>query len=421
MMRVIRLMCIAIVAGAGGACECEAQQSGEPLSGAALAEIVPKLREKVYADLAGDKPPLPKHAKIAELAKSPGYQFGCEQLRRMVRDRSAIARDLAETDELWIATAYLLGGAGTEVRLVWNPELIDAPSNSPTAFAVFDSKTNTGIKLAVNQGGFELEPDQMWQALIFELHNGLTNIEHVPAIREKASRGLITSRQYVEEMTRAAYKAARQSRLFYVDVYLPWIAAHGRSSSPNSWYCADFAGPEEAAAKIAGEGTFYDRYFTADYHFVRACDLYGKGRYAEAAPYYERLARDGTSDEVRLTGLKYLGDCRSEQRKFPEAISAFRQALELETTSSGRADLYCRLGYAYDQNREPRRALAELDRAKQESDAGQVRRLSMQMQISLAERIADQKLLRELCEEHVRAFPDDDTLPQVRRFKKVRR
>jgi len=401
--------------------ECAAAESGDRLDGPALERIAPSLRERIYADLSGVKTPLPPRADISQLSESPGYRHGCEQLRNAIRDRPGLGRDLKETDDLWIATAYLFGGAGTEIRAAWNPELADVPAGIPFAHTRIVSEAKTEVAVASREGGVELAPDQLWVGLIFELHNGLTNIDRFPTIEAKAKLEMVTRTEYIREYILAEYEAVRRTRLFYVDVYLPWVAAKkGRSSSPAIWYCEPPATGEDFVAHLAAEGTHHFELYSSHFDQARARQLYDQQRYAEAAHFFARVAREGLLDDAGLSAYRYLGYCRIEQRNFSAAIQSFQRALKLQMSASERAKLHQWIGYAYQEMGRWKPALAAIGRAKRECEIGPARRDYLEMQIQVAITLDDPKPLRALCEEYLRDFPDDRSCAEVERFREKR-
>jgi hypothetical protein len=406
---------VLVLAAASGRESAAAGRRGR-LMRAAPARPAPALRDLVYADLAGVKTPLPRQAKIADLTKSPGYQHGCEQLRRVIRDRPGLGRDLKETDDLWIATAYLFGGADTELRTTWNPKVVDVPAGTPHAFTLPASPTKSELWLAAREGGVELDEDNLWVGLIYELHNGLTNVDQYPILVAKTRLEMITREDYARESIQAEYQAVRRTRLFYVDVYLPWVAAHRRTSSLRLWWCD----PLETAEQFAPEGNYLQKYYLSQFDLTCACARLEQKRYAEAAVFFERITRESVSNEHRAAAYGGLGTCQMYQAEHSAAIGNFRRALELQTSSDRRVDLHHRTAYTHHLAGELQQALAAYDLAKRESAAGPGRRKYLQLQIDVAAKLEDPKPLDALCEEHLREYPDERSCAEVERFRERR-
>ena len=407
----IRFLAPAVALASAG--PAVADEHRESFGGRALAKLAPALRQLVYADLEGEEPLLPKYAKIGKLRRSPGFQHGAEQLRRVIRDRPALGRDLVESDPLWIATAYLFGGAGTDVRPVWSPDLVEAPDFGSMAHTHFDSPKAPKISVAATQRvagtpvGVAIDADRLWQALVFELHNSVMHGGEAESFAARTRSGAISREQFVRGIARAEFNAIRGTRLFYVDVYLPWVRARDRSSSLTVWHSFDVLTPEEYMGRLGDRGSYPWTPYSLDYDRIRAAALYAEQEFNEAAPFLERIARDGSATAERLSAYRCLATCRVWHKDYSAAIQNVRLALDLQKRPQERADSYYRLGQLHQLAGDPKAALLALDQAKREGRGGPHHLRSLVLQINLAATLDDKKLLRVLCEEYVREAPRD--------------
>jgi hypothetical protein len=384
-----------------------AEEHRESFGASATAKLAPLLRALVYADLEGEQSLLPKYAKIGKLKRSPGYQHGTEQLRRAIRDRPDLGRDLVESDKLWIATAYLFGGAGTDVRPVWSPDLGEAPQFGSLAHSDFESPKAPKISVAATWSGTAIDSDRLWEALVFELHNGVMHGDEAVSFSQRARSGVLSQEQYVLGIARTEFNAIRATRLFYVDVYLPWVCRRGKSSSLDVWHSFDVLTPDEYMGRFADRRAYPWVPYALEYDRIRAAALYAEQQFNAAVPFLERIAGNATSTPEKISAYRCLTTCRVWQKDYLAAMENVRKTLELQKRSQERADSHYRLGQLHQMAGDPKSALVALDDAKREGRGGPHHLRSLVLQINLATTIDDKRLLRVLCEEYLREAPKD--------------
>jgi hypothetical protein len=389
---------------------------------AALAAMLPQLRSRVDADLANRKPIFPRQPRFEDLTKAPGYSHGVAQLRRVIQDRPQLGRRLNETDPLWIATAYLFGGAKTEIRPVWSSMFDEAPRNTSIALTRFETLSSPTILVAGKQAGSELSPDRVWSGLIFELHNALMHDDVSRSFAAKVRDGSITHDEYVLGIAREEYNAVRDARLFYVTVYLPWACERGVSSSPSEWFCARIRTPQEYLASLTNRRTYPWAYYSLQYDRIRVDVLYGENRYDEASPLFDRIARDGDTTREKVSALYCLGFCKISKKDYRSALPLVERAIALETSPHELAKLYYSLAQVHHWLGDFEPCLVALDKAMVMGKGGRYQLLSLKFQLRLAAKANDEPFLRDVCEKYIREYPDDDTSPEVNAFKqRIRR
>jgi len=164
-------------------------------------------------------------------------RHGRLQVRRILEDRPGMrfaGQDLQDPLCEWAARKF----AGEDLGEIidWNPE----PTELFHAQNLYPDSTRRGYiqvsdrELRGPKTGEPRSFEQMWEGLVYELHN-IGDVAAKEELREAAIARSITKEEYVWRMLESEFRAKQRTRAFYATVYLPWCEAHGSFSIPEHW------------------------------------------------------------------------------------------------------------------------------------------------------------------------------------------
>jgi hypothetical protein len=108
--------------------------------------------------------------------------------------------------------------------------------------------------------GVDLTFEELWKAIVFELHN-ITNVTEFERSYKDALAGKLTRDEFVAAMFRSEFKAMQCTRAFYCRIYLLWAKEKNLRSEPIIWYTRMWGGPDAALAKYPRNAAYPWAYY----------------------------------------------------------------------------------------------------------------------------------------------------------------
>lgn len=176
---------------------------------------------------------------LRSLSKS-NLSHGEQQVRALMRDRPALTELVSEGDIIWSWTVRQFAGERLGYRIWWQKHLPRGMENVPVS-ACSSSRTpeQGGYVFLREHLGRELIPsDDLWSALVFELHN-ISNQSGMSKVYEKARQGRITKEQYIGEITSREFKSKTELKKFFLKYWLPHSERRHFKPDRYNWGIAD--------------------------------------------------------------------------------------------------------------------------------------------------------------------------------------
>ena len=164
---------------------------------------------------------------------------GKSELRRMLRDRPEMARDLTEEDELFQWAVRKFAGEDVAKGIHWLPsdhsQLSDGLSRGgihgwPGEVFIRDCHGQVSYMPPGTPKSFE----ELWSCLAFEVHN-VQDYDTSARISVQAIVGEISRHDYVLGKARKEYATCLRTRLFYLEVYEPWARSRNIATDARFW------------------------------------------------------------------------------------------------------------------------------------------------------------------------------------------
>lgn len=153
-------------------------------------------------------------------------EYGRQQVRKMLRDRSEMKKYVAERDVIWKWVVRKFAGEDLSDTIDWNPEPplyhYEADHSKPTE----------------SRRGFICIRDhfeQSWASVVYELYNIAHTIDSYK-IHQNACVGHLSKEDYIKERTKLEYEAIKKTKKFYRIIWRPWAKKKGVKTDPYYWY-----------------------------------------------------------------------------------------------------------------------------------------------------------------------------------------
>jgi hypothetical protein len=182
----------------------------------------------------------------------------------MLEDRPVMLNHIDKDDLLvrWASRKFAGEDLGQVIN--WDP----APPIQKEVFAQHTAPfagQNAAIRVAKShlsgsREGIDLTFEELWAAVVFELHN-ITYVTEFARIHEDALAGKLTRDEYVAAMFRSEWKAMQRTRAFYCRVYLLWAREKNLRSEPAVWYTQMWGAPDAALDKYPRDAEYPWAYY----------------------------------------------------------------------------------------------------------------------------------------------------------------
>lgn len=169
-------------------------------------------------------------------------KFGESELAKIMRARPAMRAYVCDGDPIWFWTVCQLAGERTGFRVRWND------STCPKVTHGTSSPRGHWVRIQDADSEGPLSGDEMWAALVFELHN-LRKGKAFARADLDAYDGTCSKEQYVRTIESIEFRSAHETAAFYRDVWLPMCKSKDLKTSPEEWFADESRGFEECSAK----------------------------------------------------------------------------------------------------------------------------------------------------------------------------
>ena len=290
-------------------------------------------------------------------------KHGRKQVRRMVKSRPVMGREIAPDDVPWQWVERRFAGEGLGSPLNWDP----APPTDSEAEHVAPAHGRHGrVRVAATwltgpRAGKVRKFEALWANVIFELHN-FAFVKEFVRLHEEAGAGKLAKEQFVAGILKYEYQAAQQTRAFYLQVYLPWAEKKRLPTDPTLWFTNWWDDPEEALHGFLDKASYPWRPYARQYDWLTVQRLWEQDKYREAAALLETMRAEKQYTEDKAQVLLWLGRCRLEAELPDGAIEALGESLQLDPRN---AEAYALRGEAYQQKGDKAKAEADVAKARQ--------------------------------------------------------
>ena len=167
-------------------------------------------------------------------------RHGEEQVRRMLKDRPAMAEHVNPGDKLWTWAVRKFAGEDLGSLINWDPGSPALGSSVSPPFGIHHAHMKVALRRPKEENYAPREFHDLWSSAVFELYNAMSFREFA-RIEEQAQSGQLTRDQYVLALLNAEELAAQRSRAFYIKFLVPWLKSqHLPLGSPYYWGCTKF-------------------------------------------------------------------------------------------------------------------------------------------------------------------------------------
>jgi tetratricopeptide (TPR) repeat protein len=289
-------------------------------------------------------------------------EHGKEQLRRMLRDRPAMAKYGSRAQVLYEWATRKFAGEDVRQKISWDasePSLTTSEigwSTTTGAWCVrFARKYDDGTK-----EGAERCFEDLWYDAVFELYNTL-NADDISRIFRQAFEGRLQKQEFVTMIVQCESRTAERTRAFYIHVFLPWAKSNRVASRPQLWHLAcRFDASENLLAGRVAKTSPYWRAYERDYDLLTLRALVRKGENEKALDLAGEMRKRAETPQEIAAICKHAGWCLLRLKRPLPAINAFT---ELIRVVSNDPDAYLGRAAAHMMLRETDRAIADCSEA----------------------------------------------------------
>lgn len=276
-------------------------------------------------------------------------RHGEEQVRRMLKDRPAMAKHVAPGDKLWTWAVRKFAGEDLGSLIDWNPGSPALGSSVSPPFGIHHAHIQVAPLRPKEESYALREFHDLWSSAVFELYNAMS-FREFSTIEEQAQSGQLTRDQYVLALLNAEELAAQRRRAFYIKFLVPWFKSQKLPlGSPYYWGCTLFhtAGDPRTDLEAWGDESRIPWYRTS-YDIAAAQRKFENGDLQAARSALEALLEEkSTLTPDFLHDVYYqLGCIEYAEGNFDAAIAALDRAIEADSEQMSTCASYCLKGDA---------------------------------------------------------------------------
>lgn len=149
------------------------------------------------------------------------------QVKRMLKDRPAMAKHIIKNDIIWKWAVKKFAGEDLPDTIDWDNRV---PYHGTKSAQLYPCKTERGCINVAKGLSFEVS----WAGAIFELFNIAFYSEFQEVIR-KAYKGELKKKEFILKMAKTEFKAIKMAEKFYKDIWEPWARQKCFSTDPYVW------------------------------------------------------------------------------------------------------------------------------------------------------------------------------------------
>ena len=170
-----------------------------------------------------------KHMYLLLKLDDAGTIWGETQLQSMLNDRPTMSHHIQQGDYLWQWCCSRFANTGATNRILWdNQQPAVRADHSP--WTKFKNGRIRVSKTHINgpRKGLEQNFEEAWSCVAFEFHN-IDNSDLFVQLSELAQKGQISRKNYIKAIFAVELIAVQETRAFYVESFLPYLADKGDS------------------------------------------------------------------------------------------------------------------------------------------------------------------------------------------------
>ncbi|MEN6452342.1 MAG: tetratricopeptide repeat protein [Thermoguttaceae bacterium] len=287
--------------------------------------------------------------KAAAALSAESLRHGQEQVRRMLRDRPAMAQysQAAAFVRDWAARKF--AGEDFGDLIDWDPspplhsdaEHLAAAGNDHAAILVEENYTS-----GPNEGkprSFE----ELWAGAIYELYNVSYSREYV-RLNDEADQGKISKEAFVGGILKSELLAAQRTRAFYVRVFLPWAAKQKLATNPAHWFCDWWDSTENLLASFPDKSLYPWHPYGRTYDWMAVHRHFHAGKFEDALKVLKEMRTENGGEDDESVVCFWAGRCLAKLGKPSDAVTAFSDAIRVDPENAAayraRAEQYQKLG-----------------------------------------------------------------------------
>ncbi|MGC3967594.1 MAG: hypothetical protein QM775_09555 [Pirellulales bacterium] len=353
---------------------------------------------------------------VHALQNLPGYSNGETQLKCMLSDRPSMADHIQSKNLLWNVLSFMFSGAGNGSPIKWDGSYESGSVGKPPSFCKFTS-SGPVIAVSANHNGRALSHDELWRLAVFELHNALLNSSTWANLLRQARDETISKRDFVISAAKMEYGAICATRTFYVQYFIPSIAATHGATDSSLWWCNILDSGDDYANSLvrhADASSYPWVPFESLYEFERAKEARREKNYAKAISIYDGIVRDGRSAGAIADSLRFAMDTSMQASSYTQGVSYGRRYLDIVPHPEQRAETRFYIAACFHHLNDLSETDAELIRAIQDDPHGRFHSRCLRYRIFIAAALADNQKTKSLCNEFLKRFPNDPFAEMVK-------
>jgi len=290
-------------------------------------------------------------------------RHGQEQVRRMLRDRPAMARFGKETAFLEQFAVRKFAGEDFGEPFDWDPTQpkdSDAENVAPVGGRRGLIRVEAVHSFGPKRGAARTF-EELWAAAVFEFHN-ITYARKFLQLHQEAAAGKLTKAQFVSGIWKYEYLAAQRTRAFYVQVFLPWAEKKKLPTDPGLWFAAWWETAADALQAFTDKSSYPWRPYSRQYDWMTLQRLVRGGDFKKALALLGQMETEKvyTADVADLYCL--MGRCHLELGKPALAVEALGKSLSRDPR---KAEAYQLRGEAFQRLGQQAKAAADFAKAKE--------------------------------------------------------
>jgi tetratricopeptide (TPR) repeat protein len=196
---------------------------------------------------------------------------GAAQVRRMLRDRSVMAKCGAKAQRIYDWAARKFAGEDVGAAILWNPF---EPDSSDADNAIRYIRIATNHRQGPDRGK-AMSFEESWRCAVFELYN-TGNAATFARLDAAVAGGGITKETFVARTIDCESLAAEKTRAFYIHVYLPWAKDNRIPTDPARWYIGSRSNCKEHLLSQWDRDATYGQYYERRFDWIRDLRAYQK-------------------------------------------------------------------------------------------------------------------------------------------------
>lgn len=290
-------------------------------------------------------------------------EFGQQQVAGMLRDRPAMARFGRQTAFLSEWAARKFAGEDFGARIEWDPS---APLHSDAEHLAPTDELNAAILVAADYDsgpnrGQARSFEELWAGAVYELHNVGYAREYM-RLNDEADAGKVSKEAFVAGILKYELQAAQQTRAFYVQVFLPWMAKKKLPTDPTIWFCDWWDTPASVLESFADKSAYPWHPYARMHDWATVHFLWREGNFTKTLQLLRRMCGEEAYEEEESEVHYWIGRCLARLDKPTEAITVLSEAIQFDPDN---APAYRARGRLYEQLDEKNKAEADMAKAKE--------------------------------------------------------